>query len=107
MEKYMVSLDDFIDYLMKKWIITAICIVLGIGVFVLSALFLDNKITILPGDNYEELKVQEAGFIEYIENAPFMKIDSSNIHERIIYISGITKRDSLLILLFYLLIKMR
>lgn len=95
MEKYTVSLDDFIRYLMKKWIIIVACIVLGVVSFVLSASLLGEKIVIPQSEKYASLKEEEAAFEKYIANAPLMKMDSTNIYERILYLSNITNREAL------------
>lgn len=95
MERFTVSLDDFIKYLMKKWKIVLTVILLVAVSFVFSAAFLGNKITIPPNEDYENLKEQEKSFETYIDNSPLMKIDSTNVYERIIYISEIIDRESL------------
>ena len=95
MEKFTVSLDEFIKYLMKKWKIVLTVILLVTVSFVFSAAFLGNKITIPPSEEYENLKEQEKSFETYIDNSPLMKIDSTNVYERIVYISKIIDRGSL------------
>ena len=95
MEKFTVSLDEFIKYLMKKWKIVLTVILLVTVSFVFPAAFLGNKITIPPSEEYENLKEQEKSFETYIDNSPLMKIDSTNVHERIVYISKIIDRGSL------------
>ena len=95
MEKFTVSLDEFIKYLMKKWKIVLTVILLVTVSFVFSAAFLGNKITIPPSEEYENLKEQEKSFETYIDNSPLMKIDSTNVYERIIYVSKIVDREPL------------
>ena len=95
MEKFTVSLDEFIKYLMKKWKIVLTVILLVTVSFVFSVAFLGNKITIPPSEEYENLKEHEKSFETYIDNSPLMKIDSPNVYERIVYISKIIDRESL------------
>ncbi len=95
MERFTVSLDDFIKYIMKKWKIVLAIILVVTTSFVFSATFLENKITIPPSEDYANLKEQEASFETYIDNSPLMKIDSTNVYERIIYLSNIIDRESL------------
>ena len=95
MESFTVSLDEFIKFLMKKWKIVLAFILLVTVSFVFSVVFLGNKIIIPSSGDYADLKKQEDSFETYIENSPLMKIDSTNVCERIIYMSNIKDRESL------------
>ena len=95
MEKYTVSLDEFVKYIICKWKVTVVYVVLFVVCFLTSAFFLGEKIEISPSEDYIVLKEEEAVFEKYIEEAPIMKVDPNNIHQRIVYLSNITKRDSL------------
>lgn len=79
MERYTVSLDDFIKYLIKKWYVIVVCVILGIGTFAVSVFMFGQKIVIPQSDKYAGLKEEEDEFEKYIDNAPLMKIDATNV----------------------------
>lgn len=95
MERFTVSLDDYIKYIMKKWMIMVGCVLLFVILFALSATMLGKEIVIPPSEEYLELKEQEASFASYIENSPVMKINATSVHESIVYISNISEMNSL------------
>lgn len=93
MEQFTVSLDDFIEFLKRKWIVVMLCVVISVIVFVISAVLLKKEIVIPPSETFADLKAEEASYEQYIENAPLMKIDPNNVYQRIVYLSNITERD--------------
>ena len=95
MEQFTVSLDEFTEYLKRKWVVGMLCVILSVIAFVVAAVLLENEIVIPPNEKYDDLKAEEASYEQYIENAPLMKIDPNNVHQRIIYLSNITEKDLL------------
>lgn len=95
MERYTVSLDDFIKYLIKKWYVIVVCVILGIGTFAVSVFMFGQKIVIPQSDKYAGLKEEEDEFEKYIDNAPLMKIDATNVYEKVIYLSNVSNRENL------------
>lgn len=93
MEQFTVSLDDFIEYLKRKWIVVMLCVVLSVIAFIVSAVLMKKEIVIPPSEKFAGLKAEEAAYEQYIENAPLMKIDPNNVYQRIVYLSNITERD--------------
>ena len=90
-----VSLDEFLAFLLKKWIIILGTVVIFVGLFCVSAKMLGEKIVFEPSEKLATL-LEEAEFVNsYIENAPFMKINAANVHECTIYLSEISDKSSL------------
>ena len=52
MEKYPVSLDEFVKYIICKWKVTVVYVVLFVVCFLTSAFFLGEKIEISPSEDY-------------------------------------------------------
>lgn len=92
MEKFTVSLDELVKFLLKKWKIIIIGII-GFSIFsAVSAVSIGGKIVIPPDENYGELKMEEASFMEYIENSPVMSMDATSIYRSVVYVSDIKER---------------
>lgn len=95
MERYTVSLDDFIKYIIKNWKTLVACMVIAVVLFASSTIAIGKKIVIPPSEEYLELKEQEASLSVYIENAPIMEIDSTCVQEIVLYVSNISDREAL------------
>ena len=95
MKRMTVSLDEFFEYLIKKWKMIIIGVLIFIVLFVLSAVALGEEIVIPPSEKYLDLKEQESSISSYIENAPLMQMDSTCVQEIIIYLSDISDREAL------------
>lgn len=94
-ESMSVSLDEFLGYLLKKWIFVVVCVVLGILFAVVGAKLCGNEIVVPPSENYEELKKQEAYFEDYIDHSITMKMNPLEIYETTIFINEATDRNAL------------
>ena len=94
MDRFTVSLDEYIDYLIKKWKTVVVLVVVFVMVFVLSTKIFGKEIEILPSEEYFSLKDEETSIAGYIENAPLMKIDSTCVQEIVLYVSNISERDA-------------
>lgn len=90
-----VNLDDFIKYVLKKWKLMAIIVIICGGIFVGGAKMFGQKIVVQPSERYMELQEQKTAIEEYIENSIFMRIDPMNINQRVIYIKDFSDRDML------------
>lgn len=95
MDSMSISLDEFVRYLLKKWIIISICMILGVVSSVAGAKICGNEIVIPPSEDYEELKTQETYFENYIAHAILMEMNPLNIYERTIYINEFSDRNEL------------
>ena len=62
MEQFTVSLDDFIGYLKRKWIVVMLCVVVSVIVFAISAVLLKKEIVIPPSEKFADLKAEEASY---------------------------------------------
>ena len=90
-----VSLDEFLNYVMKKWMTIIICVILGCLFSVMGAKICDNTITVPADEEYSELKEQESYFENYMDDSLIMKMDPFNIYERTIYINEFKDRNAL------------
>lgn len=90
-----VSLDEFLKYLLKKWKLIVGCVLFGAIIALVTAETMDNSIVVPQSEKYVELKEQEAGFLEYINNSVVMQLNPMNVFERTIFIDHITDRNAL------------
>lgn len=95
MDKPTVSLDDYINYLMKKWKIILIFVLIFVLLFLFSVKVLGKNIVIAPSEEYFALKEEAASIGRYIENAPLMEIDATSVKEIVVYVSNISEKDAL------------
>ena len=56
---------------------------------------MDNSIVVPQSEKYVELRKQEAGFLEYINNSVVMQLDPMNVFECTIFIDCIYDRNAL------------
>jgi hypothetical protein len=56
MDKFTISLDDFIKYIIKKWIVILVVVVVFVGLFCVSAKMLGEQIIFEPNEKYFVLK---------------------------------------------------
>jgi len=90
-----ISLDDFLKYLLKKWMPIVICMLCGSIMAILAARHVGNSIVVPPNEKYAELKEQETYFLDYINNSVTMQINPLNVFERTIFIDNIVDRNAL------------
>ena len=90
-----VSLDEFVKYLLKKWIVIALCIVFCTSAAAVGAKVCGNEFVVPASENYEDLKTQEAYFEEYIANSIVMEMNPLEVYERTIFINHVSDRNTL------------
>jgi len=95
LERMSVSLDDFFQYLIKKWyFIVGSILVSGIVFCVVSNVY-GKRIEVPPSEEYLYLKEQEASFQDYIDHSIVMKMDTVNIYERTLFVENISDKNCL------------
>lgn len=94
-EKLTISLDEFIKYMFYNWKKILIVIIMFAALFALSAKMFGQRIVVEPSERYLELQEQKSALEDYIENSLFMKIDSMNVNQRVIYVKNISDREVL------------
>lgn len=94
-ERMSVSLDDFLKYILKKWYIVIVCIIVSCVLFGISTIAFGNKIEVPASEEYLYLKEQEKSFQEYIDNSIVMQMDPVNIFEKVVFIENILNVERL------------
>ena len=95
LERMSVSLEDFLKYLSKKWMIVVGAVFAGVVISSVFAKTLGYSIVIPASENYEDLKTQEVYFEDYIENSIIMQMNPLEIYEKTIFMDSLSDRNAL------------
>lgn len=90
-----VCLDEFFRYLLKKWKIFVLSLLIGSCAAIVCSNIMGFKIVIPKAENYDELKEQEDYFEKYMEESPLMQINPLKVYEKKIYIGHVSNRTVL------------
>lgn len=90
-----VCLDEFFRYLLKKWKIFVLSLLLGICAAIVCSNIKGFKIVIPKAENYDELKEQKDYFEKYMEESLLMQINPLKVYEKKIYIGHVSNRTAL------------
>lgn len=90
-----VCLDEFFRYLLKKWKIFVLSLLIGICAAIVCSNIMGFKIVIPKAENYDELKEQEDYFEKYMEESLLMQINPLKVYEKKIYIEHVSNRTAL------------
>ena len=85
-----ISFEEFVKYLIKKWIIVAGCVVLCAALFVGGAKLLGEEISVPHSEEYLYYEKESAGLEHYLKEAVLMKINPTEIPERTLFLENVT-----------------
>lgn len=85
-----ISFEEFVKYLIKKWIIVAGCVVLCAAVFVGGAKVLGEEISVPHSEEYLYYEKESAWLESYMKEAALMQINPTEIPERTLFLENIT-----------------
>lgn len=88
-----ISLDEFVQYLLKKWkvivAIVGVCAVLFTG----TAKMLGGEISVPHSEEYLHYEQELAWHVSYFEESVLMNTDPTKIHQRSIFLRNIKDRE--------------
>ena len=85
-----ISFEEFVKYLLKKWIIVAGFVVLFAGLFAAGAKFLGEEISVPHSEEYLYYEKESAWLERYMKEAALMQINPTEIPERTLFLENIT-----------------
>lgn len=85
-----ISFEEFVKYLIKKWIIVAGCVVLCAALFVGGAKLLGEEISVPHSEEYLYYEKESAWLERYMKEAALMQINPTEIPERTLFLENVT-----------------
>ena len=85
-----ISFEEFIKYLLKKWMIAAGLIILFAGIFVAGAKILGEEISVPHSEEYLYYEKESAWLESYMKEAALMQINPTEIPERTLFLKNVS-----------------
>ncbi len=85
-----ISFEEFVKYLIKKWIIVAGCVVLCAALFVGGAKLLGEEISVPHSEEYLYYEKESEWLERYMKEAALMQINPTEIPERTLFLENVT-----------------
>lgn len=93
--KITMSFDEFLKYMLKKWKITVVLVVITTAGFGIGAMFLGEEITVSPSEEYLRYEQELEWHESYLEESILMNLDPLSIHERSLFLRNLSDKELL------------
>ena len=90
-----ISLEEFIKYLVSKWKIIILAVILNAAVFLSAAALLGEEISVPHSEEYLYYEDALERHLVYVEESALMTLNPNSIYERTIFVDNITNKTML------------
>ena len=94
-ERMTISLEEFLKYMMKKWKMVLLIIMIVTACFFMGSIFLGEEITVPHSEEYLHYEQELTWHKSYFEDSVLMNLNPLHIYERSIFLRDISDKDIL------------
>lgn len=90
-----ISLEEFTKYLIKKWKMVLVIVLVCTALFVGATKITGEEITVAPSEEYLYYEWESANLEDYLKNSVLMQMNPTTIYERTLFLENISEKELL------------